>query len=670
MPSVFKRSYSPAARMNPRGFSIALTCCAALIVLVASSLAADPLPVLEERAMKAAVAHVAPSVVRIETVGGLERVGQLLVGTGPTTGLIVSEDGYIISSAFNFVQKPDSILVGLADGTRSPAKLVATDHNRMLVLLKIATDAKLAVPEGVAAGEMRVGQWALAVGRTFEGGATSVSVGIVSALSRIWGKAVQTDAKISPTNYGGPLVDISGRVLGVLVPLTPDSGGEVAGVEWYDSGIGFAVSLEHINKMLPRLKEGRDLYSGLLGISLERGDQFSLPAKIAACRGGSPAFKSGLRTGDTIVEVDGRKIARQTELKHQLNHRYAGDKLRVTVVRGSERIEREIELIDKLAPYAFPFLGVLPERHVGDAPAGVRVRYVYPESPAGKTGVKAGDEIKSVAGSAVKDAADAAQKLTDALPGEKIKFEVVRDGKTIANEVALASLPESLPGELPPAHAAAPAPEGDRPQVGVISVKVPEFANNCAGFVPENYNPALGYGVVVWLHAPGGFKIEELVERWRALCEANDLILVAPQAADPTKWQPTEAAFVRKALDEVLKTYNVDRSRIVVHGHEAGGALAYVVALNNRDLVRAVAVVESPLPAMMQVPDNDPMQRLAIYSASASKGTAAGAIQAGLERIRAQKFPVVAQALGEQPRYLTAAELTALVQWIDTLDRF
>src|SRR5262249_22124500 len=123
----------------------------------------ESLSTREERAMKAAVARVAPSVVRIETVGGLERVGQVLIGTGPTTGLIVSPEGHIISSAFNFVQKPDSILVTLPDGPRLAAKLVATDHSRMLVLLKVDSERKLPVPEAVSQGEMRVGQWALAV---------------------------------------------------------------------------------------------------------------------------------------------------------------------------------------------------------------------------------------------------------------------------------------------------------------------------------------------------------------------------------------------------------------------------------------------------------------------------------------------------------------------------
>ena len=177
----------------------------------------------EERAIKAALARVAPSVVRIETVGGLERVGQMLVGTGPTTGLVVSADGYIISSAFNFVQKPDSILVTLADGSRHAARLVATDHSRMLVLLKIDTRR----PGSPCPRRCREAKCASANGRSPWAARSrpeqpNLSVGIVSALDRIWGKAIQTDAKISPNNYGGPLVDIAGRVLGVLVPMSPD----------------------------------------------------------------------------------------------------------------------------------------------------------------------------------------------------------------------------------------------------------------------------------------------------------------------------------------------------------------------------------------------------------------------------------------------------------------
>ena len=70
---------------------------------------------------------------------------------------------------------------------------------------------------------MTVGQWAIAVGRTYEQPEPNLSVGVISATNRIWSKAIQTDAKISPSNYGGPLIDIHGRVLGVLVPLSPQA---------------------------------------------------------------------------------------------------------------------------------------------------------------------------------------------------------------------------------------------------------------------------------------------------------------------------------------------------------------------------------------------------------------------------------------------------------------
>ena len=104
----------------------------------------DDLTKLEPAAFAAAVDRVSPVVVRIETVGGLERRGRVLLSAGPTTGLVVAADGYIISSAFNFVGKPTSILVRLADGTRKPATLVATDASRMLVLLKIEVCAAAA----------------------------------------------------------------------------------------------------------------------------------------------------------------------------------------------------------------------------------------------------------------------------------------------------------------------------------------------------------------------------------------------------------------------------------------------------------------------------------------------------------------------------------------------
>ena len=137
---------------------VILAAALAVNVLAAASAVAqerDGLDLIEQQAFRAAVDRVAPSVVRIETIGGAQRVDEVLFGTGPTTGLILDPSGYIVSSAFNFVNRPASILVRLGDGTIKPAQLVATDHNRMLVLLKIDAGGPLPVPEIVPANEIR-----------------------------------------------------------------------------------------------------------------------------------------------------------------------------------------------------------------------------------------------------------------------------------------------------------------------------------------------------------------------------------------------------------------------------------------------------------------------------------------------------------------------------------
>src|SRR6478672_11584239 len=146
-------------------FTLAL----AVVTVSAGYLTAqDNLQDQEERAIRAAVDVVAPAVLKIETIGGLERVGRVLVSTGPTTGLAVSEDGYIISSAFNFVQQPSSILVTLPSGKRAAAQIVARDHSRMLVLLKVNASETLTVAKPAPKDETTVGQWAIAVGRTYD----------------------------------------------------------------------------------------------------------------------------------------------------------------------------------------------------------------------------------------------------------------------------------------------------------------------------------------------------------------------------------------------------------------------------------------------------------------------------------------------------------------------
>jgi len=622
---------------------------------------------LEQQALQVAAARVAPSVVKIETVGGLERIGRMLVGTGPTTGLIVSDDGFIISSAFNFAARPTSILVSLPDGTRTPARLVATDHQRMLVLLKVNVEEKLPVPEAVPENEIQVGQWAVALGRTFDAQQPNVSVGIVSGLNRIWGKAMQTDAKISPNNYGGPLVDVQGRVLGVLVPLSPDSREDVAGVEWYDSGIGFAVPLAHVNSVLPRLRSGEDLKPGILGISLNGRDIYSQPAAIVGVRPNSPAYKAGFKAGDKIIEIDGRPIERQAQMRERINRHYAGETLHLVVLRGEERIERDVPLVDALEPYQRAFLGLLPRRDAAGQDAGVIVRHVYADSPAAKAGLQTADVVMSIDGQQVQNREALIERTAALEVGKPVTLDVRRGAERVSLELTPATEPDSVPAELPPAVDAAKPAAGDRPQVGQFAVKLPEFNNECLAYVPEAYNPQSSYGLVVWLHPPGGSKDEELLARWRATCDRLNLILLAPHSVDPARWMPPEVAFVGKAIDQIRAHYNVDPNRVVLHGHQAGGTLAYMVAMLHRDVVRGVAAVDAPL--LGKMPENDPAYRLSLLTTTASKAILAEQINAGIEQLRSLKYPVTVFDEGETARYLNDEEFAALVRWIDSLDK-
>jgi serine protease Do len=638
------------------------------------ALCQDDLTALEEQAMRAAVERVAPCVVRIETLGGMEQVEGQLVGSGPTTGLIVAADGYVLSSAFAFVSKPNSILVTLPSGKRVSASIVARDESRMLVLLKAATDESLPVPEAAPRQELAVGQWTIALGRTYPGDFPNVSVGVLSAVNRVWGKAVQTDAKISPSNYGGPLIDIRGRVIGVLVPLSPQQEGEFAGAEWYDSGIGFAVPLADVAAHLDTLKQGHDLRPGLLGVSLKGTDIYTLPATIAACSPKSPARAAGLLPGDTVVAIDDRPIARQSDMRHALGPHVAGDTVRLAVTRGAkaERVELSVTLVAEIPPYVRAALGMLPARGstgAADAPAGVVVRQVLAGSPAAAVGLQAGDRIVAIDEHEVAAAGALRDQVITCDPGQKVRLRFVRGDQTQTAELTLARETMAVPEQLPPVPPATDAPPANRPAVGVVEIKIPEAANKCIALVPANYHPARSYALVVWLHPPGKFAQEDLVNRWQKLGEERDLIVLAPQSLDEQRWAATEIEFVRKAMDDVMRTYAIDPARVAVHGYQAGGAMACYVAFLHRDVVRALIPVAAPLPKRIGNPATDPVQPLAVYSVSSEKSELADRIAAGEALLTKLAFPVLTRVLPGDERYVNDQELEEVVRWIDALDR-
>jgi S1-C subfamily serine protease/predicted esterase len=668
-----------------------------------------------EKASKEAAARAAPCVVKIETSGGRAVAGGARLtgpgagvrkGVGPTTGLIVDKDGYIVSSAFNFANKPTDIFVTVPGRPRLVAKIVANDTTRMLTLLKVEAKG-LPVPVAVPKKKVQVGQWALALGRTLDPeiqDLPSISAGIVSATGRIWGKALQTDAKVSPVNYGGPLVALDGRVFGVLVPASPRGETEIAGLEWYDSGIGFAIPLEDIFAVLPKLKAGKDLHRGLLGITAQQANQqYMTPAAVGTVSPGSGAEKAGIQPGDTIIAIDGKPVANFSQLQHALGPKYEGDVVAVKVKRGdAEQQFNGVVLSGAVTAFSRPFLGILPLRD--DPEPGVEIRFVYPKSAADTAGLKTGDRILKIGPGAVPKgrpavlaAVTSRAQLTALVArfraGTDVKLEVKRKagGKTETLTLKLGNQPDDLPGKLPlpssakraleqpkrgPAPKAAPPKKADaKEKKEEVETGLLQRANKTLGrqywvYVPENYDKNISHGVIVWFHAAGkgGKDADDMVKIWRDFCEDYHFLLVGPKAKSNDGWVASETEEVVRDLRTVLGEYTVDRNRVVAHGMGVGGQMAFYVGFHARDVIRGVAVSGAVLGT--QPKDTVPNQPLSFFIVAGAKDPLVKEIAEGKTRLVEKKFPVQYREIADFGKeYLDDKTFGELRVWMDSLDR-
>ncbi len=615
----------------------------------------------EQQAIKSAIQRVAPSVLRIETVGGLERVGQTTIAAGPTTGVAISEDGYLVSSLFNFVQLPSSILVTTPSGKRAPAEIVARDESRMMVLLKVNTDEKFAVPEVAPRSQWRVGQWTIALGRAIDPQQLNVSVGVLSAKERVWGKALQTDAKVSPSNYGGPLIDIQGRVLGVLAPMSPRGDDAMAGSEWYDSGIGFAVAWEDLLARLETLKQGQDLKPGVLGVVLDGADVYADPCKIGGVRPASPAADAGLLVGDEIVEINGEPTIRQAQLKHALGRLYAGDQVHLIVRRDDQRLPLAATLTDELLPYQHPFLGVLPRRDFQEE--GVAVRYVFADSPAAKAGIQTADVILGLGGEAVQGIAQLQDLITRFSVDETVPIRWRRGDQEMTADAQLTALPEEVPSDVLPEPTDPPGAAPDNLATGEVEINLLEEANKCHAFIPADYRPDASFGLLVWLHAPQFGDAPALIEQWKDICTQNHLVLLLPIAQDPARWTPTEIDVVEKAIEQLRKEYPVSADRIVIGGEEAGGAMAILTMFSASEVVRGVVAFDAALPRRAAPPDSDPLKRRAFFFMPGFQSKLAEPIADAVKLLRAMKHPVTQVDSGGEE--MTRGDRESIGRWVE-----
>jgi Do/DeqQ family serine protease len=262
---------------------------------------------------------------------------------GLGSGVIVSPNGYILTNN-HVVEDADEIEVILNDTRRAMAKVIGTDPDSDLAVLKIELDRLPTIVLGNS-DNLQVGDQVLAIGNPFGVGQT-VTSGIVSALGRnqlginTFENFIQTDAAINPGNSGGALVDTSGNLLGINTAIYSRSGGSM--------GIGFAIPVSTARQVLDGIvKDGR-VTRGWIGVepndlSAELAETFDIKAKqgvvITGVLQNGPAATAGIRPGDVIVKIEEKAVADVTQLLAQVAALKPGTAARFTVERKNQPME-------------------------------------------------------------------------------------------------------------------------------------------------------------------------------------------------------------------------------------------------------------------------------------------------------------------------------------------
>ncbi|MDH5566110.1 MAG: trypsin-like peptidase domain-containing protein [Myxococcales bacterium] len=446
----------PEARRRHTSRAAAAGALAALLLLACAAAARAPFEKLEARIIEVAE-RVKPSVVHIEAIVRFNDQRNQVTGSG----VIVSADGRILTNE-HVVEKAEKVTVSVPGQKRKYlARIVGTDRQTDVALLRIAPDAPLPAARVGSTDDLRVGQWVLAIGNPY-GLDGTVSFGIVSAKGRnlevpdLLNAFIQTDAMIDHGSSGGPLVDLEGRVVGI------NSRGQ-------GRGIGFTIPIETALDVMAQLEQG-GIERGFLGVTLqpldrELADYFGVPdvtgVLVNSVTEDSPAARAGLRTGDIITSFDGKVVeAEKAEDLGNFQRRVAalvpGAEASLEIVRGGERTEARVAIgtqpkIDP-AEAASEALGVhvreitanLARNHRLASTQGAFVSFVARGSPAREAGLRMGDVIVAIEGADVTSIEDFRREIARAEPlerflvtarrGEETKFVLVKPGARAAEE--------------------------------------------------------------------------------------------------------------------------------------------------------------------------------------------------------------------------------------------
>lgn len=276
---------------------------------------------------------------------GPQRRGQNFIMQGSGSGVIISDDGYIVTNN-HVIANADKIEVTLNDKRVYEARVIGTDASTDVALLKIE-EKNLPVLLYGNSDDVKIGEWALAVGNPFNLNST-VTAGIISAKGRnnILDNSkrpiesfIQTDAAVNPGNSGGALVNVQGELIGINTAIASNNGAY--------QGYSFAIPVNIVKKIVSDLVEFGAVQRAYMGVSIQDIDaKFASEKNISRLKGvyvnglneGGSAQDAGIEAGDVITKIQNAPVASVSEMQEQLSRFRPGDKIEVTVLRNNKEI--------------------------------------------------------------------------------------------------------------------------------------------------------------------------------------------------------------------------------------------------------------------------------------------------------------------------------------------
>ncbi|MBK8957010.1 MAG: DegQ family serine endoprotease [Proteobacteria bacterium] len=376
---------------------------------------------------------------------------------GLGSGFIVDKSGYIVTNN-HVIDGADDIKVTLSDGRELAGKLVGTDPQTDLALIKVEPKGELPSVSFADSDKARVGDWVVAIGSPFGLGG-SVTAGIISARGRDihsgpYDDYLQIDAPINSGNSGGPVINAEGRVVGVNTAIYSPNGGNI--------GIGFAIPAREAERVVSQLREHGGVTRGWLGVQIQpvnaemaealRMDEAG-GALVAAVVDKSPAARAGVKVGDVILKFGDTAIKDARDLSRAVAKSEPGSKVHIEVVRNGKNqrlatvIDRNAQNdvafnqdagpanngVDKLDEKLGVVLGALSsdaraQLNLDDSVKGALVVGVKNGSAADESGLKPGDVIVRVNNAEVADASAAKHALGSAHDDKRPVVVLVRRG--------------------------------------------------------------------------------------------------------------------------------------------------------------------------------------------------------------------------------------------------